>query len=72
MYVLGEQVHGSYSLDTTHSDGAGAGEPGDQPTGDIPRRLTDALAAGEDARVPAAADTPAAAAGEAGGAGEPG
>ncbi len=72
VYVLGEQVHGSYSLDTTHSDGAGAGEPGDQPTGDIPRRLTDALAAGEDARVPAAADTPAAAAGEAGGAGEPG
>jgi pyruvate dehydrogenase E1 component alpha subunit len=51
VYVLTDQVHGWYSLDTTHSDGTAPGDarasdmPGQE---EIPRQLTDALAAGEE------------------------
>jgi pyruvate dehydrogenase E1 component alpha subunit len=59
VYVLGDQIHGSYSLDTTHGDGTPGPGPaapaGDEAEhGQVPRQLTDALAAGEDGGRPAA------------------
>ncbi|HXW58864.1 MAG TPA: pyruvate dehydrogenase (acetyl-transferring) E1 component subunit alpha [Solirubrobacteraceae bacterium] len=59
VYVLGKQVHGSYSLDTTHGDASTPHEPGageEAAQGEVPRQLTDALAAGEDGGRPAAGD----------------
>jgi pyruvate dehydrogenase E1 component alpha subunit len=53
VYVLSDQVHGWYSLDTTHSDGTLPREElGGEEAGldQVPRQLTDALAAGEDGR----------------------
>ena len=53
VYALGEQVHGWYSLDTTHSPERAAAAPARQPVqasanDEIPQQLTQALAAGED------------------------
>ncbi len=55
VYVLGEQVHGTYSVRTSQP-GDGANETPPQPngpalasTGEIPQQITSALQAGEDA-----------------------
>jgi pyruvate dehydrogenase E1 component alpha subunit len=46
VYVLGDQVHGMYSVDTTGSEGPGvAGAP---ETGAVPQQMTAALEAGEE------------------------
>jgi pyruvate dehydrogenase E1 component alpha subunit len=48
VYELGSQVHGWYSVDTTHPE-AGAPAPGEPAvTGEVPQQLTEALEAGED------------------------
>jgi pyruvate dehydrogenase E1 component alpha subunit len=48
VYELGSQVHGWYSVDTTHPE-AGAPAPGEPAaTGEIPQQMTSALEAGED------------------------
>jgi pyruvate dehydrogenase E1 component alpha subunit len=55
VYVLGEQVHGWYSVRTSPpQDGATAAQPpadgpGTASTGEIPQQITSALQAGEDA-----------------------
>ncbi len=59
VYVLSGQAHGWYSLDTTHRDGTQPREePGGEESGpdEVPRQLTDALAAGEDGGRPAGGD----------------
>jgi pyruvate dehydrogenase E1 component alpha subunit len=48
VYKLGSQVHGWYSVDTTHPE-TGAPAPGEPAaTGEVPQQLTSALEAGED------------------------
>jgi hypothetical protein len=47
VYVLGGQVHGWYSVDTTHPE-AGPPVAAEASTGAVPRAMTAALEAGED------------------------
>ncbi len=50
VYVLGDASRGWYSVETTDERSAGAGADGERSANDeIPRQLTSALAAGEDA-----------------------
>jgi pyruvate dehydrogenase E1 component subunit alpha len=48
VYVLGDQVRGWYSVDTTHPEGGAPVQPPATSHGEIPQQLTSALEAGED------------------------
>jgi pyruvate dehydrogenase E1 component alpha subunit len=48
VYVLGGQVRGWWSVDTTHPEAGPPTHPEDASTGDVPQAMTAALEAGED------------------------
>jgi len=48
VYVLGEQVRGWYSVDTTHPETGAPGHPEPASTGEIPQQMTQAIEATED------------------------
>ncbi len=49
VYVLGDQVRGWYSVDTTHPESGAPAQPAPSSTGEIPQQLSSALEASEDA-----------------------
>jgi pyruvate dehydrogenase E1 component alpha subunit len=52
VYVLGEQVRGWYSVDTTHPESGAPSPPASAATGAVPQQLTGALEAAEDGATP--------------------
>ncbi len=49
VYVLGSQVHGWYSVDTTHPETGAPSPPEPSATGEVPQQMTSALEAAEEA-----------------------